>query len=124
MNQFSERHSRYKMINAVFGHFSCILAGQHALDPAVFVAYLFNPGIADRWIAIFRQGTLAMFPHHARAQPWVEELLNQSCDYFPFEFPSPNKAFFTAVLKDKFFIRCAAQSAEISLQGIPQTFSV
>ena len=33
-------------------------------------------------------------------------------------------AFQIALLKDKPLIRCAAQSAEISLQGIPQTFSV
>ena len=36
----------------------------------------------------------------------------------------PEIAFQTALRSDRFLIRCAAQSARISLHGMPQTFSV
>ena len=47
-------------------------------------------------------------------------VLTVSC---PFPFPG-RRACFSAVHRDSPRIRCAAQSAEISSQGIPQTFSV
>ena len=68
----------------------------------------------------------ARFPHHARPEPRIAERVDQRLDHLPplrgFRFGK--SAASTAVVSDRPLIRCAAQSAEISLQLMPQTFSV
>src|SRR5437870_5954168 len=66
------------------------------------------------------------FPHHARSFSWIAKGINERLNYvcsIPI-IVLRNQRILDRATERKSFMRCAAQSAEISLQHMPQTFSV
>ena len=71
------------------------------------------------------QQGLARFPHHAWPQAWIMELSISVVITWPLRVPhDPINAARSAFHRERSLMRWLAQSAAISVHGMPHTFSV